>query len=412
MSKKIRSLKNIQESFSIALHALRANKMRSFLTTLGIIIGVMTVIGMSTIVNGINATVTEQLSSIGANVFYIQKLPVGHAKREHYKRKDITAEQAAELEKRMTLASRVAIQMSDWGKRIRYEDKKTNADVNVHGTSVDWQTINGRYVAVGRFFQTVDIRASRKVCVLGVDVVETLFPFENPVGQQVYVGPMKMQVIGVLEEQGSIFGSSQDNMAVIPYTTFQQVFGERRWAEIAIEARNPDLMGGTMDEAIGIMRAVRKVPPGQPNDFEIVTRDSLMDTWNNMTQVVFVAAIGIATISLLVGGIGIMNIMLVSVTERTREIGIRKAIGARRADILWQFILEAMVLSAVGGVIGIFLGIGLGELVGVISPLPAEIPIAAIFAGFLFSSSVGLFFGIYPAAKAAKLDPIVALRYE
>ena len=167
-----------------------------------------------------------------------------------------------------------------------------------------------------------------------------------------------------------------------------------------------------MDEVIGILRTVRKVPPGQPNDFEIITRDSLMDTWKNLTQVVFIAAIGIATISLLVGGIGIMNIMLVSVTERTREIGIRKAIGARRNDILLQFILEAIFLSAVGGVIGIILGIGLGKLVGLISPLPAIVPAGAVAAGFLFSSAVGLFFGIYPAAKAAKMDPIVALRYE
>lgn len=415
MSKKSRIIKNIQESFSIASHALRANKMRSFLTTLGIIIGVMTVIGMSTIVNGINKTVTKELASIGANVFYVQKFPAVIADdsyRKYAKRKDITVFHAEAVEKRSTLASKIAIEMEDWNKRVRYEDKKTNADVGVYGTSIGWQSINSRFVASGRFLQEVDVRASRKVCVLGLDIVETLFPFEDPIGKEVYVGPLKMLVIGVFEERGSMFGQSQDNMVVIPYTTYQQVFGKNKWAEIAIEAKSPELLEATMDEAIGILRAVRKVPPGQPNDFEIITRDSLMDTWKNMTQVVFVAAIGIATISLLVGGIGIMNIMLVSVTERTREIGIRKAIGAHRADILLQFILEAMVLSAIGGVIGILMGVGLGELVGVVSPLPAEIPVGAIFAGFIFSSSVGLFFGIYPAAKAAKMDPIEALRYE
>jgi len=236
--------------------------------------------------------------------------------------------------------------------------------------------------------------------------------FQNPVGEEVRVGPNKFRVIGILEEKGSVFGQSQDNMVVLPYTSFQNIFGDERDISIGVQTETPEVLDAAMDEVIGILRTERKVPPGAPNDFEVITQDSLMDAWRNLSGIVFAAAIGIASISLLVGGIGIMNIMLVTVTERTREIGIRKSIGAKKRDILWQFIVEAIVLSAVGGVIGIILGLGLGKLVGAVTPLRADIPIWAIFLGLGFSSMVGLFFGIYPAGKAAKLDPIVALRHE
>jgi putative ABC transport system permease protein len=245
-----------------------------------------------------------------------------------------------------------------------------------------------------------------------MDIKETLFPFTGAVGEEVRIGPIKFEIVGLMEEMGSIFGQSQDNIVVIPYSTFQLIFGERMDIDIAIQAKYPDRMEATIDEVIGILRVERKVPPGKDNDFEIITRDSLTETWQNLTGVVFAAAVGIALISLLVGGIGIMNIMLVSVTERTREIGVRKAIGAKRRDILWQFIVEAIVLSVVGGVIGVVVGVGLGQLIGVITPLPSAVPVWAVFFGLGFSSMVGLFFGIYPAAKAAKLDPIEALRYE
>ncbi len=405
----------IKESFIIALGALRTNKLRAILTTLGIVIGVMTVIGMMTIIRGINVTVEKQLSLIGTNIFYIRKFPAiitGGTMRKYRNRKDITVAQAEAVKKRAILVSMVTPELYTWGERVKYGGKKTNADVVVYGGSEEWQTINGIFVQNGRFLEPMDTHSSRRICVVGMDIVETLFPFEDPIGKKIRVGPEKFRVVGVFEKKGNIFGSSQDNIVVMPYTTFQLAYGKHQFTQIAAQAKTPEILDAAIDEVIGILRVERKVPPGKPNDFEILTRDSLMETWKNLTKVVFAAAVGIAMISLLVGGIGIMNIMLVSVTERTREIGIRKSIGATRRDILWQFIVEAVVLSAVGGVIGIIMGLGLGWLIGAVTPLPAAVPLWAVFVGLGFSSMVGLFFGIYPAAKAAKLNPIVALRYE
>ncbi len=405
----------IKESFIVAMGALRSNKLRSILTTLGIVIGVMTVIGMMTIIRGVNVTVEEQLALVGSNTFYVRKFPAivtPHTMQKYRNRKDVTVEQAEAIMERATLVSRVTPEYYVGQQRVKHGGERTNADVTVIGGSEEWQIINGRFVDSGRFLQPLDVRSSRKVCVIGKDIVEILFPFQDPISLDVRIGPEKFRVIGVLEEKGSTFGQSEDNYAIIPYSTFRQVYGKRQFIQIAVQAIRPELLDATIDEVIGILRVERKVPPGEENDFEILTQDSLMDTWRNLTKIVFAAAVGIAMISLLVGGIGIMNIMLVSVTERTREIGIRKSIGAKRRDILWQFIVEAIVLSAVGGIIGIVIGVGLGKLVGAVSPLPASVPLWAIFAGLGFSSMVGLFFGIYPAAKAAKLDPIVALRYE
>ncbi|OVE79495.1 hypothetical protein BVY01_02345 [bacterium I07] len=405
----------IKESASVAFGALRANKLRSILTTLGIVIGVMTVIGMMTIIQGINSTVEEQLNQIGTNTFYVRKYPAivtDHTMREYRNRKNVTVEQAEAIQERVTVVNLVTPELYVGGQRVRYAGEKTNADVMVLGAADSWQTINGRFISDGRFITDMDIRSSRKVCVIGKDIVETLFPFEDPLGKAVRVGPVKFEVIGVLEEKGSSFGQSEDNYVIIPYSAFQLVYGRNQWVQIAVQAESPEILQQAIDEVIGVLRVERKVLPGEPNDFEILTRDSLMDTWRNLTRVVFAAAVGIAMISLLVGGIGIMNIMLVSVTERTREIGIRKSIGAKRNDILWQFIVEAIVLSALGGSIGILIGLGLGVLIGALTPLPSAVPVWAIFAGLIFSSMVGLFFGIYPAAKAARLDPIEALRFE
>jgi len=403
------------ESLSIALNSLKTNKLRASLTTLGIVIGVATVIGMMTIIEGINSFVAKEFSQIGANTFYVQKYPAvdtGHNRRKYRNRKDIKTDYARKINQVATLVDNATPQVYTWGETVKGNGEKTNADVVVYGVSQQWQEIESHFVKNGRFLQEHEVNNARKVCVLGIDIVEKLFPFKNPVGEYVYISGKKLKIVGVLEEKGAIFGSSRDNIAVMPFTTFENMFGKNRDVTITVQARTAELILPAMDQVAGILRVIRKVPPGEANDFEIITKDSLSDAWKNLTGVIFAAAIGIAMISLLVGGIGIMNIMLVSVTERTREIGIRKAIGAKRRDVLGQFIVEAVILSAFGGLIGVVLGLLLGKLIGAATPLPAAIPIWSIFVGIGFSSAVGLFFGIYPAAKAARLDPIVALRYE
>jgi putative ABC transport system permease protein len=219
-------------------------------------------------------------------------------------------------------------------------------------------------------------------------------------------------VIGVLEKMGSSFGNSKDNVVVIPITAFLKTYGRERSLNITVQAKSPELMEAAQEETIGALRAVRKVPPGDPNDFEIWTSATLIESFNNMTKAIRIGAIVIVSFSLLVAGIGIMNIMLVSITERTREIGVRMAIGANRREIMMQFLVEAILLSEIGGVIGIVVGLGIGQLVALVSPLPASIPVGTTIIGFVFCSLVGLVFGVYPAAKASKLDPIEALRYE
>ncbi|HFE53469.1 MAG TPA: FtsX-like permease family protein, partial [Bacteroidetes bacterium] len=248
--------------------------------------------------------------------------------------------------------------------------------------------------------------------VLGMDVVEHLFPWGDPVDQWVLVEGHKFKVIGVLARQGSIFGQSRDNVVYVPITTFLKSWGKNRSLSLSIQAKSPALYQEAMEQTIGILRAVRKVPPWEDNDFEIFSNETLVETFNNLTRYIRLAAYVIASISLIVAGVGIMNIMLVTVMERTREIGIRKAVGAKKSDIMMQFLVEAITLSEVGGLIGIILGVSIGKLVSMLTPLPAVVPIWTLFVGLLFCSLVGLVFGVYPATKAASMDPIVALRYE
>jgi putative ABC transport system permease protein len=407
----------VGESFNIALTAIRVNKMRSALTLLGIIIGVMTIIAMYSLVQGLQNSFNEQVSGLGANTFQVQKYPAintsGEERRKYRNRKDITLDHYYALKERVHLARAIGAEYWRYGgEEIRYEDRKTLPSVSVCGGTPEFLDNNGFTMGEGRFLVQQDLNFNRPVAVIGREVAERLFPFQSPLGKEIKIRGVRFQVIGVFAERGSAFGNSRDNYVVVPIGPFIDMFGKERSLNITVQARSAELFDATMEQTIGVMRAVRKVPPGEGNDFEIYSNDTMVDFFNNLTKIARIVSIAIASISLLVAGVGIMNILLVSVTERTREIGIRKSIGAKKRNILWQFLVEAIVLCEVGGVIGIVLGLALAKFVDMVSPVPAAVPLFVVFGALIFCSFVGILFGVYPASKAARLDPITALRHE
>ena len=406
----------IQENLSISFDVIRTHKMRSFLTLLGIIIGVSSIIGMQSLIEGFQKDIERQTQRLGANVFQVQKYPViqtGGRDREKYRnRKDITLKEARAIREYCRLISIVGAEVWRYNVTVRYRDKKTSPMMVMAGGDPAFFPNNGYYIEEGRALTEIDVEHNRHVIVLGQETLEELFPFMSPIGEEVNIDGHRFHVIGTIEEQGTSFGQSDDNRVVIPITVFQKYYGRQQSINITLQARSSELFEAAQEEVIGVLRAVRKVPPGEPNDFEMFSSLSLIETFNNMTRVVRIGAMVIVSFALLVAGIGIMNIMLVSIRERTREIGVRAALGAKRRDILLQFLVEAVILSEIGGVIGILIGVGIGQFVALISPVPAAIPFWTIILGFGFCSLVGLVFGVYPAKKASKMDPIEALRYE
>jgi putative ABC transport system permease protein len=406
---------NFEEGLKLAFQTIKANKLRSLLTTLGIVIGVMSIIGMMSIINALDRYMTSTLSAIGGNVFWIQKFPavqMGRLDRKYRLRKDLKIAHAEAISRRATLVATVAVELYEWGQQIKYKDKATNPNIMLYGGDQWWADVNGLNISEGRALTQEDVYHRRNVAIIGADIVDKLFPFTYPVGEAIQVQGVRYEVVGVTEKRGNMLGQSQDGFVVIPYTTFTKYFGEKRSIGIAVKARNVEVLPEAIDEVVAILRNARKVPPGNENDFEIVTADSVMDTLRNLTGFVFVAAVVICAISLVVGGIGIMNIMLVSVTERTREIGIRKAVGAKNHHILAQFMTEAIGICLFGGIIGVVLGAVVGVLIGQALKLPPVIPVWSIILGVCFSVLIGVVFGTYPAMKAARLNPIEALRYE
>ncbi|HPG39714.1 MAG TPA: ABC transporter permease [bacterium] len=403
-----------KESINMSLTAIMANKMRSVLTLLGIIIGVMTIIAMQSLITGMRNSVVNQASVLGSNTFQVQKFPaIGGGDYNKYRnRKNLTREEADEVRKRVSTAENVGAEVWEFGKEIRYKDKKTLPIVQVAGATPEFLPNNSHVVSEGRFITNQDVEQARSVCIIGVDLINRLFPYESPLGKDIKIEGEKYEVIGIFESKGSFLGGSQDNLAAIPISRFEKMYGRWRSVNITIKAKSPELYQATIDQTIGVLRTVRKVPPDKENDFEIYSNDQFMEFFDKLTASVKIVAIAIASISLLVAGVGIMNIMLVSVTERTKEIGIRKSLGAKRKDILWQFMIEAIILSEIGGLIGIAVGLGIGFLVKALTPIPAGIPVWTVIIGLVFCSFVGIVFGVYPARKAALMDPITAMRYE
>jgi putative ABC transport system permease protein len=404
---------NLRESAGIALGEIRANKLRSFLTLLGTIIGVASVIAVLSFVEGLNRFVSEKLVQAGSNVFVVDKwgfITSQDQWEEAMKRPDVELEDADALRLAVAHAS-IVVAQDQTMEPVRYRTKVMKG-VRVLGRGPGYELIDDLTVEFGRQLAELDDQRRRMVCVIGPELKEELFPHLDPIGREIRIGPENYEVVGVTLAKGKLLGQSQDRFAAIPIRTFEKYKGERGNFAVAVKSVDQASLPTAEQEARNLLRGRRHLGPGRPDNFGITTSDTWLDLYHTLTGGIFVVTIGVAAISLLVGGIVIMNIMLVSVTERTREIGVRKALGARRRDILSQFLVEATTLSLSGGLLGIVSGAGFALLIGAISPLPAAVSIPSIFLGIMMSSLIGMFFGSYPAFRASKLDPIEALRYE
>ena len=412
-----RNLKNIfKESFWMAIDAIRQNKLRSILTLLGISIGVFSVIGVMTAIRTLESSVESGLNVFAANTFVIQKYPsiqIGRRDKKIRNRKNIDYDQFKKLKDRATLPVLVSVSEGSSVRNVKYKDKVVKNYVELFGGDEGSLRIFKTYISDGRNIAPDDVRYARNVCVLGMDVVDKLFPFEDPISKKIQIEGLNYYIIGTAERQGEAFGRSQDNYIAIPITNYLQKFSNK-WTTLSInvEAASDNDYDKTREEAIGIMRTIRKVKAGEDNNFEIETNDEMIETFSGFTSGIKLFALAVSIIALVVAGIGIMNIMLVSVTERIKEIGIRKAIGATKQDILTQFLMEAVFLSEFGGIVGIILGISAGNIVSIFFNIPAVIPIDWAIIGLVVCSIIGIGFGIYPAWKAAQLDPIESLRFE
>jgi putative ABC transport system permease protein len=408
-----------KEILSMAFDSLRSHKLRSFLTLLGIMIGVMTVIGMVSIIQGLNASFLKELQSAGSDLIMIRKyepVQMGRMDEELRQRKDLTYEDVQALERECPLVKAVAVNQSPsffQAIEIKYREIKTDSAMLI-GINEKFPVVYNIYLPkAGRFLTESEILHSARVCLLGSETADNLFPHLNPIGREIRIGPEGFTIVGVLAKRGQMFGQSRDNLVAIPITALRKSFPyDPESMEIAAIPYKPEELQAAIGQITGKLRQRRKVPFGKPNDFAVFTQDSILDLYNQITGAAYLVMIVISSIGLLVGGIGVMNIMLVSAKERTREIGIRKALGARSNDILRQFLIEAMVLTGSGGLLGTLVGFGIAMIVRATTPLPAAVTSWSIALGLVVSVSVGLFFGIVPARRAAKVDPIISLRYE
>lgn len=407
----------LRETVIQAAYSLRANKLRSWLTALGVAVGVFSIIAVMTALQAVDRSVASGLSSLGTNTFEIQKYPAsfffgGHGRARFINRPNITYNEGLAFKKLMAgKVKNVGLQVSSSGNLATYANLTTNPDVTLFGADENFATANGFDIATGRNLTENDILYSKNVAVIGQDLLSTLFPSgENPLDKSIKVNGKVYRIVGVFMKKGAAFGQSQDNLITIPISRYLAHINVKRSLSVTVETFSQKEYQATIDQAIGAMRVVRGLTIEKPNDFELRTNEALVDSFREFQRTISIGAFIISFMALVTAGVGIMNIMLVSVTERTKEIGIRKSVGAPKKSILRQFLLEALFLSLTGGLIGILTGTGAGNIVAVAFNIPPIFPVAWIIISIAVCSGIGISFGLFPAYRAANLDPVEALR--
>ena len=404
----------LREPVGVALETLRAHKMRSFLMLLGIILSVATLIVVIALISGVNQYIANKVANLGSNAFTVMRFPIITEMEELVKalrrNKLVTWDDYQALRQNLKLPQQVGAEVWTSGKaRV---GSLTIQDTSIRGVSASMADIDAQEMTDGRYVTEADENSRAMVAMIGSELANKLFPSLDPVGHEVMLDSRPFIVVGVAKPIGTVLGQSQDNFAYIPVETYIKIYGAYEGIWINVQARGAEWMERTQDEARVLMRARRHLGPNETDSFGILDSATLMKLWNQLTGVIAMAMVGVVSVFLVIGGVVIMNVMLATVTERTREIGIRKALGASRRDILLQFLVEACVMSAMGGAIGVLIAYGICLLANATTSIPMNVPISAVIIAELISAAVGIFFGVYPARKAAMLEPIEALRTE
>jgi putative ABC transport system permease protein len=404
----------LREPVGVALETLRQHKMRSFLMLLGIILSVSTLIVVISLISGVNQYIADRVANLGSNVFLLTRFPlitdVEEFVKANRRNKKVTWDDYEALRANLKLAERVGVELRTGGK-VRAGSQAID-DTNIRGVTANMGDIDPVVPRDGRYISEGDDQSRALVTMIGNDLATKLFPNMDPIGREILIDGRPFVIVGIAKTIGTAFGQSQDNFAYIPIQTYLKMYGTGDTIWLNIQARDQEWMERTQDEARAMMRARRHLSPNEPDNFGIFDQATLMELWKNLTGVIATAMVGIVSVFLVIGGVVIMNVMLATVTERTREIGIRKALGASRSDIMLQFLIEATVMAAVGGAMGVTLAYGIAGLTKVATSVPMKVPLAAVLLAEIISAAVGVFFGVYPARKAAALQPIEALRQE